>query len=46
VLTNNRLNGFLLMGDIRQAGVLAGVLTRQQPIVPGNSFHYAKLLEL
>ncbi|WP_312516063.1 FAD-dependent oxidoreductase [Anaerospora sp.] len=46
VLTNNRLKGFLLMGDIRQAGVLAGVLTRQQPIVPGNSFHYAKLLEL
>lgn len=46
VLKNNRLKGFLLMGDIRQAGVLAGVLAGQRPIVPGTSFHYAKLLEL
>lgn len=46
VLNNNRLQGFLLLGDIREAGVLAGVLTSQRPILPGNSFHYAKLLEL
>lgn len=46
VLKNNRLKGFLLMGDIRQAGVLAGVLTGQQPIVPGNSFNYANLRAL
>lgn len=46
VLTNNRLQGFLLLGDIREAGVLAGVLASQRPIVPGNSLHYAKLLEL
>lgn len=46
VLTNNRLQGFLLVGDIREAGVLAGVLASQRPIVPGNSLHYAKLLEL
>lgn len=46
VLNNNRLQGFLLVGDIREAGVLAGVLASQRPIVPGNSLHYAKLLEL
>ncbi len=28
VIKNNRLHGFLLMGDIRQAGVLAGVMAR------------------
>ncbi|QDR78913.1 NAD(P)/FAD-dependent oxidoreductase [Sporomusa termitida] len=28
VIKNNRLRGFLLMGDIRQAGVLAGVMAR------------------
>lgn len=46
VLKNNRLKGFLLMGDIRQAGVLAGVLTSQQSIMPGNSLNYAKLRAL
>ncbi|EGO65676.1 NAD(P)/FAD-dependent oxidoreductase [Acetonema longum] len=46
IVKNNRLQGFVLMGDIRQSGVLAGVLARQDVLRPGKALDYIELLAL
>jgi NAD(P)H-nitrite reductase large subunit len=44
VFKDNRLHGFLLMGDIRQAGVLAGAIARPDMSVTGACCSYVDLL--